>query len=268
MCPRGSRLLAGKGGLLEPSKTVAHCLLIEAGEELVLVDTGLGLGDCSNPRRLGWPFRAMARPICAESECAVRQLEELGRDPSDVRHIVTTHLDVDHAGGIGDFPGAQIHVHSDELAAAQSPSWRERPRYTPSQWGENPQWIEHGAGGDSWFGFESIRLLPDVDAEIAMIPLPGHTAGHSGVAINTADGWLLHCGDAFFFHGEIETPPRCPPGLRLFQSLDQHDGAARHHNLERLRELVRDHGDEVMPLCSHDQQMFEAAGREPAVAAR
>jgi len=48
MCPRGARLLAGRGGLLEPSTMIAHCLLLEAGGELVLVDTGFGLGDCSD----------------------------------------------------------------------------------------------------------------------------------------------------------------------------------------------------------------------------
>jgi ribonuclease BN (tRNA processing enzyme) len=245
MCPRGARLLAGHGGLLETTKIVAHCLLIEAGGQLVLVDTGFGLGDCSNPKRLGQPFRALVSPACDEGESAIRQIEALGHDPADVRHIVTTHLDLDHAGGIGDFPEAQIHVFAAELAAARSPSLTERTRYISEQWGESPIWVEHGAGGDSWFGFESIRVIPSLDAEIAMIPLPGHTAGH--------------CGDAFFFRGEIETPRRCPPGLRFFQTLNQHDGKARHRNQERLRELQRDHGDEVTLFCSHDAQMLETA---------
>jgi glyoxylase-like metal-dependent hydrolase (beta-lactamase superfamily II) len=265
MCPRGARLLAGHGGLLETTPIVAHCLLIEVGGELVLVDTGFGLGDCASPRRLGLPFRALVSPQCEERETAIRQVEALGHDPADVRHIVTTHLDLDHAGGIGDFPDAQIHVFASELAAARSPSLAERARYISEQWGPNPIWVEHGAGGDSWFGFESVRLLPHLDAEIAMIPLPGHTAGHCGVAINTSDGWLLHCGDAFFFAGEIETPRRCPPGLRLFQKLNQHDGKARERNQERLRELQRDHGDEVTLFCSHDPSMLRAAKRrQPA----
>ena len=251
---------------MEKSKIVAHCLLIEAGGELVLVDTGFGLGDCSNPKRLGQPFRALVAPICDESESAIRQIEALGHDPGDVRHIVTTHLDLDHAGGIGDFPDAQIHVFAAELATAKSPPLMERTRYVKAQWGESPIWVEHGAGGDSWFGFESIRLLPDLDGEIAMIPLPGHSAGHSGVAVNTSDGWLLHAGDSFFFHGEIESPRRCPPGLRFFQTLNEHDGKARHRNQERLRELERDHGDEVALFCSHDPQMLEAAQRQPASA--
>jgi glyoxylase-like metal-dependent hydrolase (beta-lactamase superfamily II) len=265
MCPRGARLLAGSGGLLEKTKIVAHCLLIDAGGELVLIDTGFGLGDCTNPKQLGQPFRGLVAPACDASETAIRQITAFGHDPRDVRHIVTTHLDLDHVGGIADFPDAQIHVFAAELAAAQSPPLRERTRYIPAQWGKSPIWVEHGAGGDSWFGFESIRLLPDLDAEIAMIPLPGHSAGHSGVAVNTPDGWLLHCGDSFFFRGEIETPRRCPPGLRLFQTINQHDGEARHRNQERLRELQRVHGDEVTLFCSHDPQMLEAALRQPVV---
>jgi len=266
MCPRGARLLAGQGGLLEKTEIVAHCLLVEVGRELVLVDTGFGTGDCADPKRLGAVFRASVAPACRERETAVRQIQALGHDPADVRHIVTTHLDLDHAGGLGDFPDAQVHVFGAELAAAKSPALRERARYIEAQRAHGPIWVEHGAGGDSWFGFESIRLLPDLDAEIAMIPLPGHTAGHSGVAVNTSDGWLLHCGDAFFFHGEIETPGRCPPGLRLFETINQHDGKARQRNQERLRELQRNHGDEVTLFCSHDPQMLEAAQRQPAVA--
>ena len=251
--------------MLEPAKLVAHCLLIEAGDELILIDTGFGLADCDDPARLGRPFRAVARPISDERESAIRQIEALGHGPRDVRHIVTTHLDLDHAGGLGDFPDAQVHVFGAELAAARSPSLRERARYIRAQWDHGPHWVEHGAGGDDWFGFESIRLLPDLDGEIALIPLIGHTAGHCGVAIDT-DGWLLHCGDAFFFCGEIETPSRCPPGLRAFQNLNQHDGKARHRNLERLQELRREHGDEMTLICSHDAQMLEAAKGQPIAA--
>lgn len=259
MCPIGRRLLLGEGGLLDKARIVAHCLLIEAGGELVLVDTGYGLGDCADPGRLGLSFRELVRPRLMEHETAIRQIEALGHDPKDVRHIVVTHLDGDHAGGIGDFPDAQIHIFGAELAAALSPSGiLERERYVPAQWGEDPNWVQYGAGGDTWFGFESIRVIPGLDAAVALIPLPGHSRGHSGVAIDTSDGWLFHCGDAFFFEGEIETPRRCPPGLRIFQNINQHDGEARHRNQERLRELQREHVDEVTLFCSHDARMLDA----------
>jgi glyoxylase-like metal-dependent hydrolase (beta-lactamase superfamily II) len=252
-------LLGGDGGPLSKALIVAHCLLIEAGGELILVDTGFGTGDCADPSRLGLLFRSTAAPRCREDETAIRQIEALGIDPGDVRHIVFTHLDPDHAGGLGDFPEAEVHVFGAELAAAESPPLMERIRYVKAQWAHGPNWVTYEAGGDSWFGFESIRLLPGLDAEIALIPLPGHSTGHCGVAINTPDGWLLHSGDAFFFHGEIETPRRCPAALRIYENLNNHDRKARLENLGRLQELAREHGDEVTLICSHDAQMLDEA---------
>src|SRR3954451_16566557 len=140
MCPRGARLLAGQGGLLAEARLVAHCLLIEAGDGVVLVDTGFGTGDAADPGRLGAPFRALVRPKCEESETAVRQIEGMGLDPGDVRHIVITHLDLDHAGGLGDFPEADVHVFAPELEAARSPSMRERTRYIDAHWAHGPKW--------------------------------------------------------------------------------------------------------------------------------
>jgi glyoxylase-like metal-dependent hydrolase (beta-lactamase superfamily II) len=251
-------MLAGRGGWLERTKVVAHCLLIEAGGEYVLVDTGFGTADCASPKRLGLRFNALVNPSCDDAETAVRQIEARGVDPAAVRHIVTTHLDLDHAGGLGDFPEAQVHVLGAELAVAERPPLKERSRYVKEQWAHGPHWVEYGPGGDRWFGFESIRLLPDLDAEIALIPLPGHSAGHTGVAINTPDGWVLHCGDAFFHHGELETPPNCPRGWRIFENLNQHDGEARHRNQERLRGLRQEHDAELTMICSHDPEMLEA----------
>ena len=252
-------MLAGEGGLVATTQLVAHCLLIEAGGELVLVDTGFGTGDAADPGRLGRPFRALVRPICDVAETAVRQIEDLGFDPADVRHVLITHLDLDHAGGLSDFPNADVHVFAPELAAATSPSMRERSRYIGAQWAHGPNWVKHEVDGDSWLGFDSVRLLPDVDAEIAMVPLVGHTRGHAGIAVNEGDGWLFHCGDAFFHHKEVATPPSCPPGLRLFQRLTVVDESRRRHNQERLRELAREHRDDVRLICSHDPTLLRSA---------
>ena len=55
--------------------------------------------------------------------------------------------------------------------------------------------------------------------------------------------------------------------MKIFQSMMQNDGKARHHNQERLRELNRVHGDEVTMFCSHDHKMLEAAHRNEPLAA-
>ncbi len=252
MCPRGGRQLGGSGGPLAEANLVAHCLLVEAGDGLILVDTGLGTADVASPKRLGQPFRALIRPQCREGETAIRQIERLGLAPEDVSHVVLTHLDVDHAGGLGDFPRAQVHVFAPELAAARNPPLRERGRYIKAQWAHGPKWVEHELEGDSWFGFDSVRLLPDLALEIAMVPLLGHSSGHAGIAVNTGENWLFHCGDAYFHHQEVAAPNSCPAGLRLFQNVVGHDRALRHHNQDRLRELARERRQDVHLICSHD----------------
>jgi glyoxylase-like metal-dependent hydrolase (beta-lactamase superfamily II) len=259
MCPRGARLLSGQGGLLAEVRIVAHCLLIEAADGLVLVDTGFGSADVADPGRLGRPFGAIVRPRMDIAETALRQVKGLGFDPGDVRHILITHLDLDHAGGLADFPDAEVHVFAPELAAAKSPTRREAARYVKAQWAHGPNWVEHEVDGDSWFGFERVRVLPGVDGDVAMVPLQGHTRGHTGIALREGERWLLHCGDAFFSHGEVQTPPSAPPGLRLYQTLTGVDDKRRRHNQERLRELARSHGDEVRLICSHDPALLDAA---------
>jgi glyoxylase-like metal-dependent hydrolase (beta-lactamase superfamily II) len=251
LCPNGARLVNGEGGWLERGHIVCHCLAIETGDGLVLVDTGFGMADASNPRQLGPIFGAMNASPKVETT-ALRQLASLGFGAADVRQIVTTHLDPDHSGGLPDFPEAEVHILSTELDAALHPRRRDKLRYLGVHWQHNPRWVRHEVDGDEWFGFEGVRILPGVDAEILLIPLLGHSLGHSGVALKRDDGWLLHCGDAYFNHGEVETPPSCPPGLRFFQNLNAADNRTRKANRERLRELASRHGEEVALLCSHD----------------
>ena len=145
-----------------------------------------------------------------------------------------------------------------------NPGWRERARYVAAHWAHGPRWVKHEVDGDEWLGFDSVRILPGSDAEILLIPLPGHTLGHTGVAVRHADRWVLHCGDAYFYHGEVETPAHCPPGLRAFQALNQVDGAARRANRERLRELAQRHTHDIELICSHDASTL--ARSDPAAA--
>ncbi len=237
-------------------RMVAHVLLLERPDGLTLVDTGFGTADVADKHRLGRPFLAAVRPALDEAETAVAQVRALGHDPADVTDIVLTHLDLDHAGGIGDFPDARVHVHATELAAAQHPSLAEKQRYLPQQWAHGPRWETHREGGDDWFGFAAVTALGD---DVVVVPLPGHTRGHAGVAVRRDDGhWLLHAGDAFFSGGQVQEPPSCPPALSAFQRLMAIDNKARVQNLERLQELARTHGDEVTVFCAHDKAQLDA----------
>lgn len=268
MCPYGGHLMGRPEPGLGPARITCHCLLLETDRGLVLVDTGLGTRDVgASMARLSRFFLALMRPRLDIEETAVRQLMRLGFAPTDVRHIVLTHLDFDHAGGLSDFPHAQVHLLSDEAAAARRrQGFIAHGRYRPSQWPEGgPAWRTYSPGGETWFGFLSVRDLCGLPPEILLVPLVGHTEGHCGVAVRSDDGWLLHAGDAYFHRGEIDPDqPRCPTGLRAYQAMMEVDRRARLANQRRLRELVRDEGEAVRVLCAHDPVEFELwAARGP-----
>ncbi len=259
MCPFGGRLWDGHSPLLGPAEIVCHCLLIETEVGLVLVDTGFGMRDVAQPRRLSPFFRIANRVRLRESDTALRQVEELGFTAADIRHIVLTHLDFDHAGGIEDFPNATVHVFGAELDSARSQNgWLDRQRYRPAQWDQNIDWQRYTPEGERWFGFSCVRELVGMPPEILMVPLTGHTLGHCGVAVRGADGWLLHAGDAYFFRDEMALDGySCTPMLRAYQRLMAAHNESRLVNQTRLRELKRAHGREIRLFCAHDAKELE-----------
>jgi glyoxylase-like metal-dependent hydrolase (beta-lactamase superfamily II) len=260
LCPRGGKLFGGAGGPLSAAPMCCHCLLIEGDDGLVLVDAGLGVEDVNEPRRLGFLFNTMVRPRLDVAETALRQVADLGFRPSDVRHIVPTHLDLDHAGGICDFPDAAVHVFATELrAASHRASLMERNRYRKVQIDAVKKWAAVEEEGESWFGFSAVRPMPGMRDEVLLIPLPGHSRGHCGVAVRRSNDWLLHCGDAYFHHSEVEPQfSAAPKGVRFFESLVEFNGAQRRANQARLRELAGAAAGEVTLICSHDLSDFFA----------
>jgi glyoxylase-like metal-dependent hydrolase (beta-lactamase superfamily II) len=260
-CPLGGRLMDGFSKGLR-GQLANHCLLVEGANGLVLVDTGFGLNDVANPRhRLSQFFLELLDPDFREELTAVRQIEALGFAARDVRHIVLTHLDFDHAGGLDDFPDATVHMLMQEGEdAVMQRSWLDRQRYRPQQWSSYPRWQGYEATGEPWFGFDTVRELRGVGPDILMVPLIGHTLGHAGIAVRDDRSWLLLAGDAYFDQDELDIDnPRCVPGLRLYQWMMEKDRRQRLANQARLRELVRTHGDEVRIMCSHDRRELEAA---------
>src|SRR6476661_7516425 len=137
------------GGRVSLERMVAHCLLVERAEGLLLVDTGFGTGDIADPGRLG------------PAETARAQVLARGHRLEDVTDIAVTHLDLDHAGGLADFPRARVHVLGDELDAALAPTWREKARYVGAQWAHGPRWQRHEVMGEEWLGFRAVTALAD-----------------------------------------------------------------------------------------------------------
>lgn len=228
-----------------------HVLLLEVGERLVLVDAGFGTADVRDPRRLGPVGRALA-PTLHHEDTAIAQIRALGRDPAAVSDIVLTHGDLDHAGGISDFPAARIHLTADEhVAVRRRRGLRESVRYRPAHWAHRPQVIGHRPGTGRWYGFDRVVDLSELAPGLLLVPLPGHTAGHAGVALRTDDGWLLHAGDAAHSAASLG-PGGARPDVHFRQGLLAHDRAALRRMQRALSALVAD-AREVRVLTAHER---------------
>lgn len=239
---------------------VCHVLLLETDAGLVLVDSGYGLLDCADPgKRLGLG-RYLTKPVLNPDETAARQIDRLGFQREDVRHILTTHFDYDHIGGLADFPHAQVHVSAAETqGAVHAPSLREKVRFRPAQWAHGPNLIEYSTQGESWRGFASTRELDHIAQGIVMVFMPGHTRGHSAIAVDAGERWILHCGDAFYLHGKLEGRKAGPKLLGFGELSLAFDKKQLVANQERLAELWRRKEPDLMIINAHDPELLKQA---------
>lgn len=66
-----------------------------------------------------------------------------------------------------------------------------------------PEIITYDPVDEKWFGLEARRVNTGFDTTIFLIPLPGHTLGHCGVAIQQRDNWIFHMGDTYYLRDEL-----------------------------------------------------------------
>lgn len=265
-CPPCRAAVNGKGSYFERGTLVCHCLLVETPSDgLVLIDTGLGTADLNSPsRRLGTSFLASSNPLLDLEESALHQIQALGYQASDVRHILITHLDLDHAGGLSDFPGATVHLlHDEKVAAETSKDSLSRSRYRPQQWSHVRRWQTYSANeGETWRGLQNTQKIVGLKSDLLLVPLQGHTLGHAGYASESKDGAWMHCGDAYFHAasvkrgGNLQSPPW---GLNLFQNLVATRRRQMHETQSKIRSFIQTTDAEsagISVFCAHDPEEF------------
>lgn len=183
--------------------------VIERPDGLVLIDAGWSRRTCAFPGDDPGLAHSLLLGLSVKPEDALAsQLISLGYTPSDVRHVVATHLHADHVGGVVDFDRATVHVHDRELDATArglrggySSAVRSLPRVTP-----------YSLDGAPALGFPFSKDLFG-DGSVLLLDGRGHTAGSVVVAVKLQDGWALHAGDAAQYVGEYRADDGAPPSL-------------------------------------------------------
>ncbi|MBY5353613.1 MBL fold metallo-hydrolase [Rhizobium leguminosarum] len=243
-----------------PTQSMAiHCVIFQIGERVILLDTGFGTREMLDPNELLGQDALFKLGIIIDMRLtAVHHLKAMGISPDQVTDVILTHLDNDHAGGLYDFPNATVHLANEELDAFDG--LRPRGPYKPYQISHRTKFQTYDKSDEAWFGLEarSLKLPGELDAKL--IPLPGHTVGHCGVAFRDGEKWCLHAGDAYFDTNINFLEP--PPGLPLEVAF-QTDALDRQSSIRKLKKLREEFGGQIDMFCTHDQSEYlsHTAGR-------
>ena len=229
-----------------------HCVIFQIGERVILLDTGFGTREMQDPNRLIGEDALFKLGIMVDLRLtAFERLKARGIGPEQVTDIILTHLDNDHAGGLHDFPNATIHLTQEELASYDGT--QSRGPYKPYQISHLTKFKMYENTGEQWFDLEARSLQLSNDLEAKLIPLPGHTLGHCGVAYREEGKWSLHAGDAYFDSRVNFLDPA--PGLPI-EIAFQTSAPDRRASIRKLQKLRAEHNDDVSIYCTHDQQDF------------
>ncbi|MCR5088900.1 MAG: MBL fold metallo-hydrolase [Oscillospiraceae bacterium] len=198
--------------------------LIDTGDEVILVDTGLPAGTPEEqPDETSLAYTG--KDICSYMEA----FEALGYRPEQVTKILLTHRHSDHSGELRSFPNAKIYVNADELSAAEL------------QGIDNivPVAFTDGA----YYNFPACQKIRD---GIWFIRAKGHTSGNSIVVVEN-DGLF------YMIHGDITYVDEALYENKLSLVFD--DLPAARETMDRIREFIRNHP--TVYISTHSPQGYE-----------
>ena len=184
--------------------------LIDTGDEVILVDTGLPAGtpeekpDETSPAFTGHDIQSYMDAFAA-----------LGYEPGQVTRILLTHRHSDHSGELRSFPNAKIYVGADETSADEL---KRLENIVPVTYDDGP--------------FENFPASQKIAEGIWMVRTKGHTVGNSIVIVR--DGGLY-----YMLHGDITYVDEALIQNKLSVVYD--DLAAARETLDRVRAFVAAH---------------------------
>lgn len=165
--------------------------LIEHPKGKILIDTGWHSDVRSNPIKHLSPLIYMAsKPKLSEGEAVDEQLKRLNIETKDLDYVFITHMDSDHASGLGLVKNAKrIMISKDELDAIDKGDIR----YYKKTWKDIN--IESFNMNESQYG--PFNKAYDVlgDGTVLLVDAKGHTKGNFVVMVKNNNKFILLTGD-------------------------------------------------------------------------
>ena len=196
-----------------PTVKYRSCLtnyLIDAGDEVILVDTGLPAGTPEEAPDENTQVYT-GQDVCSYMDA----LAALGYKPEQVTKILVTHRHIDHTGELRSFPNAQIFVNEDETDAEE---FKGLNNIVPVAFTDGP-----------YYNFPESQKIRD---GVYYIRAKGHTRGASVVVVES-DGLF------YMLHGDVTYTDEALYVNRLSVVYD--DVVAARETLDRVREFVQNH---------------------------
>ena len=218
--------------------------LIETAQGRILYDVGCDYRKIADPALRAEflePMRPLFEPpVMTEQQRIPRYLERLGLSVKDIDVVFLGHLHFDHAGGLCDLPGCEVHVHADEVAAFAGGHYE-------------------GVFADEMAGAANFKQQTgeyDVAPGVRAIASPGHTAGHMSLFIELPKGApVILCGDAADLVENLTD--EIAPGACW-----RDDEALAIASIRKLKDLARREKAELWP--NHDLAFFRNQAAFPA----
>jgi glyoxylase-like metal-dependent hydrolase (beta-lactamase superfamily II) len=185
--PADAARMQENAGITDHTSIHINCYLVGSGGRTILIDAGSG-------GFKQWGGRLKANLLHA------------GIQPSEIDAILLTHAHPDHVGGLMDasgeavFPNAELVAHHLEVAF-----WQDDGNLSRAPERARGSFLVARQAFDGYRDrlrtFEGGEVLPGITA----MPLPGHTAGHTGYRLDSGDKSLLVWGDIVHFP-QIQVP--------------------------------------------------------------
>ena len=250
---RGGRLagLHALGFRSEKDEIPIPAYIVEhPGAGLVLVDTGFHPSLAVDPKaNLGPVLGRLFSPRMTPSDGLPDQIRARGLDPKEVRVVVMTHLHVDHASGVSQFPQATFVVSRREWTAAAEEKGV-TGGYVRRQFDHAFDWRTVDFDGDDVESFATFGRSLDLfgDGSVRLLYTPGHTLGHMSVALRTRRGEFLIVADAAYT-------------MRTLRESTMPYGAHDEHEFRRSLKEVQRYVEQTpsAAVCpGHDLEAFRA----------